>query len=191
LLDALEGEGVVQRWFPSVYEPETARFGGPEAMAAVHAWFDADTRCWLGLERLRSETGAALTAEALCVTVAHDLVSRAVDGRAEAWDVWQSYAAERGAPTTEGPLVTALPDMRALGERASPAEATTLAEYSAANEALAQALRDAWSSGRLARGLRAVVGTVVLFHFHRHGLSADAHAALASTMARLLVPSPQ
>lgn len=43
MLDELTGTGVNARWWPMVYEPETAAIGGPTAMDTVHDLFCADS----------------------------------------------------------------------------------------------------------------------------------------------------
>jgi len=191
LLDVLVRGGVVERWFESVYEPETARFGGVAARDAVNRWFDADTWMWMRLDRLRAAGGAKLAPPALCAAVAHDLVLSAVDGRAEAWDLWRSYADGLDAPATALASLDHLPDLDALVQRASAEEAAVLRDYRVANQRLAGAVRGLWSRGTLTAGLRSVVATVVLFHFHRHGLSSQLHGEISHSMARLLAPAPR
>jgi thiopeptide-type bacteriocin biosynthesis protein len=189
LLDRLTREGVVARWFSSVYEPEAARFGGDEAMDAANEWFSADTRAWLRLDALREAGGATVEPEALCAAVAHDLVVGVVDGRSEAWDIWRAYA--EGHVDDAPGVLDALPDFDALVARASPEERAMLREYRAANARLAQSMRALWANGSLTAGMRSVIGTVVLFHFHRHGLSERLHAGISHGMARMLAPTPR
>jgi len=123
--------------------------------------------------------------------VAHDLVLSAVDGRAEAWDLWRSYADGLDAPATALASLDHLPDLDALVQRASAEEAAVLRDYRVANQRLAGAVRGLWSRGTLTAGLRSVVATVVLFHFHRHGLSSQLHGEISHSMARLLAPAPR
>ncbi|NED81948.1 methyltransferase, partial [Streptomyces sp. SID11233] len=40
----LVSEGRLQRWWPSIYEPETPAFGGTTSMTAAHALFITDSR---------------------------------------------------------------------------------------------------------------------------------------------------
>ncbi|MFJ8768739.1 thiopeptide-type bacteriocin biosynthesis protein [Streptomyces clavifer] len=42
--DRLVSDGHLQRWWPGIYEPETAAFGGPASMTAAHALFATDSR---------------------------------------------------------------------------------------------------------------------------------------------------
>lgn len=43
-LDRLVADGHLQRWWPGIYEPETAAFGGAAGMTAAHALFITDSR---------------------------------------------------------------------------------------------------------------------------------------------------
>ncbi|HEY4376137.1 MAG TPA: thiopeptide-type bacteriocin biosynthesis protein, partial [Acidimicrobiales bacterium] len=43
-LDRLVAAGHLHRWWPGIYEPETAAFGGPASMTAAHALFVTDSR---------------------------------------------------------------------------------------------------------------------------------------------------
>lgn len=42
VLDGLLKAGLIQRWWPTSYEPESAAFGGPAAMDVAHTLFYAD-----------------------------------------------------------------------------------------------------------------------------------------------------
>jgi hypothetical protein len=44
ILDELTASGAASRWWPTMYEPETAAFGGPTAIPLVHDLFCADSR---------------------------------------------------------------------------------------------------------------------------------------------------
>ncbi|MBM7776006.1 thiopeptide-type bacteriocin biosynthesis protein [Actinokineospora baliensis] len=43
-LNSLVANSVIQRWWPTTYEPETTAFGGPTSMDIVHDLFHADSR---------------------------------------------------------------------------------------------------------------------------------------------------
>ena len=190
VLDRLVREGALVRWFPSIYEPESDRFGGPAAASAALAWFDADTTAWMALDRLRAEGHGPPSAEALCAAVASDLVFAAVDDRAEAWAVWRSYVAMLELPASDPDAAAPMPDdLAALLSRASGAVVTAVESYREANQRYASALRALWAEGALTRGLRAIVADAVLFLFHRHGLDTGAHARIAQALIRALDPT--
>jgi thiopeptide-type bacteriocin biosynthesis protein len=48
VLDEVMAAGLIERWWESIYEPESAAFGGAEGMDIAHALFHADSRCILG-----------------------------------------------------------------------------------------------------------------------------------------------
>jgi thiopeptide-type bacteriocin biosynthesis protein len=182
------GESAIDRMFTSVYEPETERFGGKEAMEAVHAWFDVDTSLWLAADRLTESSAAQVPQHSWCAAIAGDLVLRTLNDRLEAWAVWKAHA-EVLAPRVEA--ASAPSDMQrislaTIGPLATAEERRLLERYAAVNADLAAALIGARSEGKLLRGLREVIGAVVIFHFHRYGLSADAQVSIATTMAAAL-----
>jgi thiopeptide-type bacteriocin biosynthesis protein len=168
-LDGLMARGVIERWFPSVYEPETERFGGDAAMEAVHDWFDTDTMQWMAL----ATSGVVSEREALCAFVAKDLLERAVDDPAEAHGVWRHYIASMSCERPSGSL-----DLPSI----PPDRIDALDAYRSANARLAGRLRDVWARGDLTVGLRAVLAAVILFHFHRYGLRPEDHARIAWAM---------
>lgn len=189
LLRRLRRQGFVRRFFPSVYEPETFQFGGPEAMRLVHAHFAADSAAWLAMDQLWAAGRASLTPEALTLAVINDLLCRTLGDGAEVWDVWCNLA-QRLPPLSANQQPPEL-DIFGLGEllaEASPAEAAILRRYARANERLAVGLLRVWSRGRLLCGLRGIFPFVALFHFHRYGLPGSAQAALAAAMVEAFSP---
>ncbi len=184
VLDGLARDGAVERWFPSIYEPEIDRFGGQLGWGAVREWFDGDTTRWLAVDRLREAGKATLATERFCASVALGLAGSALGDRAEARDVFRHYAASLGVVRPDAPLDAF--DDEATRLLASDDERSLLAAYDAANTALSGALRALWETGGLTAGLRSIVADVVLFHGHRHGLDRDAHARFAWTMIAAL-----
>lgn len=178
-LEQLRRDGAVERFFESVYEPEAHLFGGPDAMELVHAYFDADTRGWLTLDRLWASGPSLLTPEILACAVIDDLLQLALGDRSEIWDVWCNLAAG-GVPAIDVPVP---PSPELLG-RLALAERTVLEHYFAHNSQLARGLATLHDSGRLSCGLRALLTQVALFHFHRYGLDAAEQAAMAGAMQR-------
>lgn len=185
ILHQLTSSGQLERAFASVYEPEIERFGGAEAMEAVHAWFDADTAAWMTLDALAADGRALIAAEVLVSAVAADLVARTLADRAETMALWQRYSADLGLADS-GEVGPPVDELATLASRAGVELTPVLESYLEANRALAEALASSWHAGTLSTGLRSVVGAVVLFHLHRHGLDAEGHARVARGMQRRL-----
>lgn len=188
-LAKLRRDGAVERFFPSVYEPEVRLFGGAEAMSLVHDYFDADTAGWMELDRHWAAGVAALQPEDVVSVVANELFALALGDRAEIWDAWSNVLA-LVAPAAEAadPFHRMMPIPSELRALATPAESRVLGRYCAANEALANGLRDVWSRGRLECGLRGMLPFVVIFHLHRYGLDAARQARVAEAMQRVWDP---
>lgn len=191
-LDALCRAGHVQRFFPSVYEPETRRFGGPEAMAHVHAYSDADTTGWIAFERLAERGKRTIATETLNVAVLNDLFVRTLGDGAEIWDAWSNLLELLGAgePAPAGPVVP-VELLDGLLGRVSRDEVPIIRRYATANERLAAGLLRLWGRGRLRCGLRAILPVVALFHFNRHGVDGGRQAPLAGHMVAAWAPARQ
>jgi thiopeptide-type bacteriocin biosynthesis protein len=190
LLQDLVARGVVERWFASVYEPETDRFGGSAAMTAAHAWFDIDSGLWMLLDRLRSEGQATLPSDLFCRTVASDLVSATILDRAEAWAVWQQYATSLGLIGNQDESESKpLDDDEFQEHNPTSEEQHVISVYRAANRVLATQLNELWHEGKLTAGIRSVLATNILFHFHRHGMDPESHRRIAQSVIRELDPS--
>ena len=180
-LERLRQEGVVADWAHGIYEPETAVFGGHEAMEAAHELFRADSAhlvdYFSALERLRPGDAVFNRREQGALLITALLLGAGLDWYEQA-DVWARVARTRGPDTLSGHLHLAA-DMRRL----LAADHTRLAErgmipktwldaFTTAGEQLAALAY----KGRLERGLRAVLAHHVLFHFNRMGLArSDQH----------------
>ncbi|WP_407520162.1 thiopeptide-type bacteriocin biosynthesis protein [Methylobacterium oryzisoli] len=179
-LAQLAAEGHVTARFWSVYEPEIRQFGGREAMACVHAHWEADGLAWIARDRL-AEAGAARIATPLLLTaLLNDLFWRTLGDGPEVWDTWCNLAAILGDEAEEADP-GAPPGLDTLAP-AGAAEAALLDGYARANAALAQGLLRTWSRGRLTGGLRTILPFVALFTLNRHGLGQPEAAALTRTM---------
>lgn len=188
-LGELRARGAVERFFASIYEPEERLFGGPAAMALVHAHFDADTTAWLALDRLRQAGSARLPVDLLACAIVNDLCARRLDAN-EIWDVWCNLATIVGVapPASAAPPGERVRLGDGLRAAASEDERALLDDYRDANAALAGGLGELWSAGRLECGVRALLTYVALFCLHRHGLDGARQAALAEAMRRAWDP---
>lgn len=177
----------IEHTFTSPYEPETARFGGPKAMDAVHAWFDVDTRSWAKLDELETRGFHVPNKLLMASAVADDLVSRVITDTSEAWAVWRTYASSYALeePRDATLLVT---DLETLTSNAHPDVQPWLAPYRVANRELANELANLASHGQLEAGLRGILIGVVMFHLNRYGFAPTEHAQLVWSMIRTRDP---
>ncbi|HET7488859.1 MAG TPA: thiopeptide-type bacteriocin biosynthesis protein [Acidimicrobiales bacterium] len=179
-LEGPVGDGHVTRWWTAVYEPEERKFGGPAAMEAVHAWFDADTRAWLRLATEPNATGEAPHPAVVCAAVANDLYGRALGDADEVWDTWRNVQ-DRLAGIPPAPLPVGR--WPALDELEESLPASVVAGYRTADEELAGGLRRAAEAGALTAGRRAILPFVSQHTFQRWGLDGPAQAEVARVMA--------
>ncbi|MGW7007303.1 methyltransferase, FxLD system [Streptomyces sp. NPDC054933] len=181
LLSDLVSDGTAMSSLPGIYEPETAAFGGTQAMDAAHELFHHDSRHLLtyhpGPERLGHRETAVLLMSAMMRAAGLDWF--------EQGDVWTKVAALRPAPHPLSPERTAAwtPAMRQLmtvDARSLCRPAGPLAGNDAwvsAFERTGATLAHLARSGQLTRGLRAVIAHHALFHANRAGLPpGDQHA---------------
>ena len=183
-LERLRSAGLIAGWFMSVYEPEIHQFGGPAAMDAVHAYFDADTRALLIASQA---AGRRVTNTVLSLAILNDLFERSLGAREEVWDVWcnlQAMYRGHGRPGAAIPALT----LERLAAVAGPAELELVALYEAANRRLAAALDAAWRAGALQCGRRSILPFVAAFHWNRHGFELERMTTLADAMAAAWSP---
>jgi thiopeptide-type bacteriocin biosynthesis protein len=196
VLDELSDTGVIERWWPTLYEPETAAFGGPIGMATIPDLFCADSEGVL--EYLRQDA-PGLSRRELSILLLSGLMRAAELDTFECGDVFDRVARLRPAPAdTDIARITKLADnVRVLlsipnladSELFTPGgpvahAAAWLAALRAAGERLGHDAAD----GRLNRGLRAILTHVVIFHWNRFGLSATSQGILARAATTALLP---
>jgi thiopeptide-type bacteriocin biosynthesis protein len=180
-LRQLEHEGFVLSFFRSPYEPEQTRFGGAEAMRLVHDYFDADTSQWLLLQRMGVAKRCSFLATTLLTGVLNHLFAAVVGDPAEVWDIWCQCTGLIGEERAHvagdclNPVFASIDELRLV---ASPDEIAILDAYEAANLAMAVGLKQAWSKGRLQRGVRGILATVAMFVLNRHGIDQSAQTLL-------------
>jgi protein-L-isoaspartate(D-aspartate) O-methyltransferase len=181
-LDRLSTGGTIAGWHRTIYEPEALAFGGHATMTTAHTLFHHDSRTVIdvlhapprGLPRRRELTVLAVGA----------LLRGAGQDWFEQGDIWAKVASLRPpgpaclrvaprAPAALHRLMT-LDAGQALAPLDDWLEAFTTAGHDLA--ALAR-------TGRLERGLRAVLAHHVIFHWNRLGLTAAEQHVLA-TLAR-------
>ncbi|MGS2588549.1 methyltransferase, FxLD system [Streptomyces hebeiensis] len=190
LLSDLIGDGVAVSCLPSIYEPETDTFGGPEAMDAAHELFHSDSRHLLTYQPGPMHLGRRETA----ILLASALMRGAGLDWFEQGDVWAKVAALR--PATNPPPRERAAELISPVQKLMTADAHSLCcpngplhrydEWVTAFERTGATLADLAGRGALTRGLRAVIAHHVIFHANRAGLLRDDQSAL-SHIAREVV----
>lgn len=187
-LQHLADDGLLERWYPSVYEAEVFKFGGPDAISAVHAYFFADSSAWWRWEGLQGASGTGLDQRLLSVSVLNDLFVRSTGGPEEVWDVWCHLAVLHGdSPVSEGPPapVVLIDD---LVDRVSELERSLLDDYASANAAIALAFRALHAAGKLLYADRLVLPHLALHHWNRYGFLPHDRASMYTHMIRAWSP---
>ncbi|SCD72079.1 thiopeptide-type bacteriocin biosynthesis domain-containing protein [Streptomyces sp. PpalLS-921] len=185
-LDRLVSDGLLQRWWPGIYEPETPAFGGKTSMTAAHALFVTDSR---EIQQLRQCGGLTIGPRELSVLLCTIMMRAARLEWYEQGDVWDRViTAEHRSAVSDVPVERLnarakeirpllLADSDALLKSGGPLE--PLAEWVAAFRTTGQSLAHGVQDGTLDRGLREVLSYHVIFHWNRLGLSMRGQSILA------------
>lgn len=177
VLDRLIADQHATGWVPGIYEAEVEAFGGAEGMAIAHELFCADSPAAL------AGTGDSRNRER-CILLLSTLYRAAGLDPFEIGDVWARLATLRPAisPPDEQAREPQLAAMRRLMHADAAQRETTenhwserVASFAAAGSSLAVLT----STGRLTRGLRAVLAHHAIFAFNRAGIPPVDQAAVA------------
>jgi len=183
LHEALDGAvswGVVKRWWPAPYEPETVAFGGADGMRIAHALFHSDSVGVLNyLCGPAAEDSVPLDAKATSLIITTLFLRAAGQEWSEQGDVWARVEAKRPLPDDIPPeKVTAMTGTvrELLTADTEPAltvgnSLAPLAGWSDAVKHGGRTLGDTGREGRLALGTRSVLARHILFHFNRMGFT--------------------
>ncbi len=155
------------------YVPETARFGGPGAMALAHAHFHVDSRLWWTVSERTPGTAAPHDPDALPCALAHHLLLCCCgrEGVAAAWARLAALTADgRCASAPTPPLAPPSLDAQRARPDLDPAHRAALDAWRRGNEKLGEALADLAARGGVSRPLADVAAAIALFDFNRHGL---------------------
>ncbi|MFC5239102.1 thiopeptide-type bacteriocin biosynthesis protein [Streptomyces atrovirens] len=184
--DRLVAERHLQRWWPGIYEPETAAFGGATSMRAAHALFIADSR---EAQQLPHRSNLAVGPRELSVLLCTIMMRAAGLEWYEQGDVWHRVITDEHRSA-----LSDVPEnrLKALAQEILPllcADSDVLlhpggrlepvTEWATAFRTTGQELSSAVESGTLDRGLRQVLSYHVLFHWNRLGLSMRGQSTLA------------
>lgn len=187
LLDQLHTENVVERWFPSVYEPESFSLGGDACLELVHRYFDHDSAACMAWRLADAQEPWRVGPDVLSLAAMGDLFYRCLyPNGEEIWDVWCNVARTYGRPKASADIPAIQLDQ--LERLAGPRSASIVAQYRHANEELAQGLERLWQSGQLNVGRRALLPVIASFHWNRYVVRAHVIAKFADAMVRCLDP---
>lgn len=196
LTRTLTGRAAILHAEEVIYEPETRRFGGPEAMHAAHDLFHTDSRHILH-QLASAQEGGDLRRE-LGMRLATRMMLAAGQDFYEQGDVWAQVAEHRGSEGQIDPSPGTFAAVQTLITAESDNKDSPLSlvpAWPGAFEDAGAALADLARRGHLTRGIRAVLTDHLLFAFNRHGISATHQNTLATAASRVIfhrepIPSP-
>ncbi|WP_329260796.1 thiopeptide-type bacteriocin biosynthesis protein [Actinoallomurus sp. NBC_01490] len=175
-------------WTGDIYEPETHAFGGEASMDTAHTLFHRDSRHLLAYLH---DDPADRREHSLVLCTA--LMRAAGLDWTEQGDVWATVAEQRDGLQPPIPRSQAWAsftgDVRHLLLGAASTD-TIASEWLAAFTDTGAALRTLRETGRLTRGLRAVIALHVIFHLNRIGIPATTQASLARAAKHAVFGSP-
>jgi thiopeptide-type bacteriocin biosynthesis protein len=188
LLNELADHRLVKQWYPSVYEAEVFKFGGPAAIDSVHAYFYADSSAWWRWEEQQDIGHTSLNPRLLSVSVLNDLFAAFTDGPEEVWDVWCHIAVFHGDSVTINTPAAPRVSIDDIVDRVSSPEAALLRSYGSSNARLVQAFRALHAAGKLLVAHRLVLPHIALAHWNRYGFAPDDRASMYTRMIRAWSP---
>ncbi|MDT0307344.1 thiopeptide-type bacteriocin biosynthesis protein [Streptomyces sp. DSM 44917] len=186
-LDHAASRGAVQRWWPSLYEPETVAFGGTYGMTLSHMLFHVDSVGVLDHHERAADGACDLLGPketSLLLITAFLRVAGLEWG--EQGDVWGQVEEHRPLPpdVPQGQVGRMAPPLRrllALDTDALLADGplTPLRTWVIDVRSSGRALGHAARAGSLRIGLRSVLARHVLFHWNRMGFTTRQQAIWA------------
>lgn len=196
--DQLTDDGRIDRWWPGIYEAETAAFGGEAGMECAHNLFCVDSRAIVNL--LRHNT-IGLGRRELSLLLCSTLLRAAGLERYEQGDVWHRVAMERHLPADvpTSKLTTMADDLGHLIRADMAADGPLLSangplaaasEWADAFHQAGHSLGTAARAGTLHRGLRDILAYAVIFHWNRLGLPARTQSILAWAARTAILDQP-
>jgi protein-L-isoaspartate(D-aspartate) O-methyltransferase len=190
LAEALAGNGDACAVTGGTYEPETTRFGAPDAMDAAHRLFAADSRRLL--DHLAGNSPRLL--REIPVILAARLLRAARQDWYEQGDCWEQMAAHRSdghgpAPEPGTGTVSAMLALLSAGGDTPGSPLHDRPEWASAFEDAGRRIAALAGRGALARGQRAVLAQHLLFLFNRHGVPASDQHLLATAACQAVFGS--
>nr|BEK65715.1 hypothetical protein KPHV_29420 [Kitasatospora purpeofusca] len=199
VLEEFRTTGAVTRWTPVIYEPETIAFGGDDAMEAAHRLFHLDSHHTLAYLRDVHRTERDDQRRELSVLLGTTMMRGAGLDWYEIGDTWARIADHRPPePGTGGGrrlhrsvAVLLQADTDPTAALLTVGQLAFAAPWFAAFTDCGRTLRTLADSGRLRRGLRAVLAHHQLFHANRLGLTHQDQALLARAAATSILEPTQ
>ncbi|MFI0734978.1 thiopeptide-type bacteriocin biosynthesis protein [Streptomyces sp. NPDC021225] len=180
--------GLTKRWWPSLYEPETAAFGGPDGMTTAHDLFHTDSVGVLDyLHDVKTDSSGLLDAKATSFLVISAFLRAARQEWSEQGDIWARVEAKRSLPD-DVPMERLTAMTRKLQKLLAidPSPALTaggplapLTKWISGLQRSGRALAEAGHAERLGLGTRAILTKHVLFHWNRMGFTTRQQAMWA------------
>lgn len=181
-LDLMVAQGAADRWWQSIYEPETYVLGGPAGIYIAHRLFHADSRELLThISRHFGQAAPPLGRKELSILLLSTLMRGAGQEWSEQGAIWHQVEYSRPLPSgiPSDQLHAMRPGLRKLlavdvGPHSDLMQAsgslTHLSEWFNAFAEAGERLGCAAERGHLNRGVRSVTERHVLFHWNRIGL---------------------
>ncbi len=202
VLDGLVEASLIERWWQTTYEPESAAFGGPAAMDVAHTLFHADSRYILA-HALRPTTvnETTLGRRELSVLLCSALLRGAGQDFYEQGDVWHRVAQLRPLPpevpteqlreTSNGLRLLMTADLHPTGALFGPdGPLAYAADWLTAFGVAGRDLGTAAADGTLKRGVRDTLAHHVIFHWNRLGLPDRTQSILARAACETVLGQP-
>lgn len=196
--DQLAAHGRIVRWWPGIYEAETAAFGGEAGMDFAHDLFCADSRAIIKLVR-HNTTG--LGRRELSLLLCGTLLRAAGLEWYEQGDVWHRICLKRHLPADvpTSQLTTMADDLTHLMRADTAADGPLLntngplasaTQWADAFRQAGHTLGTAAKAGTLCRGLRDILAYTVIFHWNRLGLPSRTQSILARAAHAAILDQP-
>lgn len=204
ILDSLVADGLVERWWETVYEPEALVFGGPQGMDIAHDLFHADSCCVLDYARRHDPTTKAehtLGRRELSVLLCNTLFCGAGQEPHERGDIWHRVEQLRLLPSDTpahrlSEMTEALQLLMNLDTSPSSplfnagSPLAFIAPWAAAFDDAGRRLGGAARDDTLKRGVRDVLAHHVIFAWNRFGLDSGTQGILARAARDTVMNTP-
>jgi thiopeptide-type bacteriocin biosynthesis protein len=192
-MDIIAASQAISRWWPGIYEPETAAFGGRTGMAIAHDLHSADSEHFLGYLMLPNPALGRRELSILLCTILFHAVGLDSFEQADTWHrIAQLRPDVRPAPGNladrlHGLITSPISPQATIFRSGHPV--AFAAPWATAFFNAGTRLRHAAAQGTLSRGLRDVLAHIVIFHWNRLGISTATQAILARAASQALLPT--